>query len=893
MRIGIIFGGNSREREISFAGGRTIFDNLDKDIFTPIPIFIDSFGHFILLHWENLYKGSIRDFYPPSGLIPPSWMGVQGYAESLPGGKENKELIDSIGKKIAPEELASHIDFAFLCLHGRNGEDGSIQGLLQFLQIPYSGSGIFSSALGMNKAIQKKWSCLAGFTSTRYFSIDRNVWQAAGLTPSLLQKIQTEIGYPFVIRPANQGSSIGVSILKDPDINTIKKAIDQAFFIRTIRKSEWQDLSHEEKLSFIQDFIDFRRQPGLPASSEGQLLVTPSDLYSHLDHHFSHTGREELVMAAADGESKVLFEEFIDGREFSCIVIRDENGIPIALPPTEIKKGQEVYDYRAKYLAGLSRKVTPIQLPDEEIERIRGECVKLFRLFHFQVYARIDGFIRKDGSIILNDPNTTSGMLPSSFFFHQAAEIGLNPSQFISYIIYTSIQERINEYAGDINKLWELRQKADKLMLSKKEKATEKINVAVILGGYSSERHISVESGRNIFEKLSSSKKYRPRAIFLCGEENEYRLYEIPINILLKDNADDIKEKILHYKPVPLLESIKQTTQNIQVKYTDVQAVLRPKEISLAQLAEETDFAFVALHGRPGEDGTLQSHLEAYGIPYNGSDPASSAITIDKYRTNQLLRKHGICVADQLLVAKKDWEKESAFIISRIETELGYPFIMKPHDDGCSAAVKLIKNRDQLCSYTRLIFGTNPEWRNEDRQCLGLKEKEEFPYKDCFLAEEYISKGDCLHFLEVTGGLLTHHTSDGVSIEIFTPSETLANSEVLSLEEKFLAGEGQNITPARFSKDPVMNEKINRNVKKVLYDTAKILSLQGYARIDAFVKIFENEKVETFIIEVNSLPGMTPATCIFHQAALSGYNPYQFIDQIISYGVKKTAIQAH
>lgn len=149
-----------------------------------------------------------------------------------------------------------------------------------------------------------------------------------------------------------------------------------------------------------------------------------------------------------------------------------------------------------------------------------------------------------------------------------------------------------------------------------------------------------------------------------------------------------------------------------------------------------------------------------------------------------------------------------------------------------------------------------------------------------------------MHFLEVTGGLLTHHSADGVSIEMFHPSETLATSEVLSLEEKFLAGEGQNITPARFSKDPVMNEKINHAVKQVLYNTAKILNLQGYARIDAFVKIYENEKVETFIIEVNSLPGMTPATCIFHQAALSGYNPFQFIDQIISYGVKKTAIQA-
>ena len=63
----------------------------------------------------------------------------------------------------------------------------------------------------------------------------------------------------------------------------------------------------------------------------------------------------------------------------------------------------------------------------------------------FNTYARIDGFIQEDETIFLNDPNTTSGMLPSSFFFHQAAEIGLDPSQFLSYVIRTSLEERMEE----------------------------------------------------------------------------------------------------------------------------------------------------------------------------------------------------------------------------------------------------------------------------------------------------------------------------------------------------------------------------------------------------------------------------------------------------------------
>ena len=115
----------------------------------------------------------------------------------------------------------------------------------------------------------------------------------------------------------------------------------------------------------------------------------------------------------------MLIESFVAGREFSCIVVEDENGEPLALPPTEIVKGTEVFDYRAKYLPGLARKVTPIDLPEADIERIRQQCQTMFSTFGFEVYARLDGFIQADGTIFLNDPNTTSGMLPASFFFHQ------------------------------------------------------------------------------------------------------------------------------------------------------------------------------------------------------------------------------------------------------------------------------------------------------------------------------------------------------------------------------------------------------------------------------------------------------------------------------------------
>src|SRR3954462_4082842 len=88
-RIGIIFGGQSKEREISFAGGRTVYDNLNKSLFEAVPVFVDSFGNFVLLNWEFVYKGSVRDFYPPAEFLPAKDGDFQIYAEQI--GKLNAD----------------------------------------------------------------------------------------------------------------------------------------------------------------------------------------------------------------------------------------------------------------------------------------------------------------------------------------------------------------------------------------------------------------------------------------------------------------------------------------------------------------------------------------------------------------------------------------------------------------------------------------------------------------------------------------------------------------------------------------------------------------------------------------------------------------------------------
>jgi D-alanine-D-alanine ligase len=397
-----------------------------------------------------------------------------------------------------------------------------------------------------------------------------------------------------------------------------------------------------------------------------------------------------------------------------------------------------------------------------------------------------------------------------------------------------------------------------------------------------------VESGRNIFEKLSSSEKYDPFPVFLTGSSDDHQLYTLPVNALLKDNADDIKEKIEHYSIHPVINDIIRKAGKITDRFSSASSLGKPKKLTYQNLAEMADVVFIALHGRPGEDGSVQRELDRLGIPYNGSGPDSSKVTIDKYQTNEILRKHGFLVADHLMVFEDDFLKDNTAFFNTISQRFPFPFIAKPVDDGCSSAVKIIRSAEELKAYVSLTFRNGEVMDADALAVLKIKAKEEFPRKKSILLETLITANDAPGFLEITGGMLTSYDEKGqLNYEVFEASEALSEGDVLSLEEKFLAGQGQNITPARYAKKPSDNQKISDQVKVELGKAARLLKIEGYARIDAFVRIYSPEKVEVIFIEVNSLPGMTPATCIFHQAAIAQYKPYEFIDRILDFGMRR------
>lgn len=883
MRIGIIFGGQSREREISFAGGRTVYDNLNKTLFTPVPVFVDSLGNFILLDWQYLYKGTIRDFYPNADHLPASPHFFQIYAESLNDPQRLQKSIDSVGKKITPDLLSEYIDFAFLALHGTYGEDGNIQGILEWYGIPFSGAGILPSSLGIDKEVQKKILQSSGFDVPKFTTISRSDWKVN--SQAVISKIESGFTYPLVVKAPHQGSSIGVSIVQNTE--ELAAGINQSFFIDKLDVHHWKAKNEEEKRDSLISFTDIREGLGFPVLANEKMIYHPEDFWNLLES----TSETTLSLESPNGESAILIESFIKGREFSCIVIEGEDGNPLALPPTEVRKTSDIYDYRAKYLPGISRKITPIELPEEHIYQIMNAAEALYSALNSQVYARIDGFFTEDSKIILNDPNTTSGMLPSSFFFHQAAEIGLTPTQFLTYIIARSLDARI-QAGKNIFELDQLKSTLEAGIRKAAQEQNEKIKVAIIMGGFSSERHISVESGRNIFEKLSSSSKYVPIPVFLTGNETHHELYQLPVNMMLKDNADDIKEKIRTHQESthPVIQTIRQSAKDIIGKFAFSEA-LNLETLNYDELAEKVNFAFIALHGRPGEDGAVQQELEKRGVPYNGSGVESSQISINKFETNELLRKNGILVAEHMLIFQKDYEERPDEIIEKVIATFDFPLIAKPADDGCSSAVKKIKTPEELDAFCQMMFRDTPEFLEGPMKTLKLKYHEEFPQKNYFLIESLIGPNGADQFMEITGGMLTHLNDDGsLTYEVFEPSEALASGEVLSLEEKFLAGEGQNITPARFGHTKAEYARVANSVKAVLEKTARTIHVEGYCRIDAFVRIFPKH-VETVIIEINSLPGMTPATAIFHQSALNNMKPYEFIDKIIEFGFSRIPVE--
>jgi D-alanine-D-alanine ligase len=529
IKVGIFFGGQSREREISFRGGKTAYDHIDRSIFEPIPIFVDSLGNFIQLKQELLYQESLRDFYPSKNLNK----GHRIYIESLGDLNETQlyKLIYKIGKEVKPEKLKETMDFAFVVMHGPYAEDGSIQGLLEWFGIPYMGAGILGSAIGIDKAFQNKLINVATNQKKKSLTISKKEWLAAN-NSDLFSALINEIGFPFVVKSPHQGSSIGVAIVKKRSTEEFSKAMSQCFFETSITRKDWTKLTRRQKKNQMDKMLNLSEGIGFPVVMEKETIFHPNQLIKELDIYLKV--KEEAILTSSNAEDFVLIEEFIEGREFSIGIIQEDDLKAYALPPTELYGNIESFDFKSKYQTNTTKKRIPVQTNFKNLEKIESSALTAFDFTGMSVICRIDGFLTPNDEIILHDPNTLPGMSPTSLIFKQLIEIGISVTQSINYLIRQSCIQR-KRSGKHTHKYTLLAEKIDALMESSTSKTKQ--NVAIIFG----EDAEDYSKAQLAFNKFSASEEYNGTCI--CAAKNG-NYYQIPLNKMFKADIVEFGKSI-------------------------------------------------------------------------------------------------------------------------------------------------------------------------------------------------------------------------------------------------------------------------------------------------------------------------------------------------------------
>ncbi|HUX35776.1 MAG TPA: D-alanine--D-alanine ligase [Candidatus Paceibacterota bacterium] len=279
IRIGIIFGGKSAEHEVSLQSAKNVIDALDKKKYEPVLIGVDKSGEWLMADGAKLLSGAAD-----AGLI------------KLTAGENNGvAIIPQSGGKLSsfktgnPEKT---IDVAFPILHGPFGEDGTVQGLLKLANIPFVGSGVLGSAIGMDKDVLKRLLRDAGIKISKFIVAKENE------APNY-QDIVSALGLPFFVKPANLGSSVGINKVKS-EIG-FKRAIEDAF-------------KYDRKI-MIEEYIEGREiecsvlgNDDPIASVPGEIIPT-HEFYSYEAKYLDENGAKMEIPAKLNEETAKRIQE--------------------------------------------------------------------------------------------------------------------------------------------------------------------------------------------------------------------------------------------------------------------------------------------------------------------------------------------------------------------------------------------------------------------------------------------------------------------------------------------------------------------------------------------------------------------------------------------------------
>ena len=579
-------------------------------------------------------------------------------------------------------------------------------------------------------------------------------------------------------------------------------------------------------------------------------------------------------------DTRVIVEPFAEGREFTVVLLQNKKGVPVAILPTEIETSytyHQIFDFRKKYLpTNHVRYHCPPGFNDSVVHEIQSDAEKLFTLLGMRDFARFDGWVMPDGKIWFSDFNPISGMEQNSFLFQQAARAGFSHHDTLMYILRNALRR----YGIDLG--------------SKTKNTDAKKIVPVLFGGSTAEKQVSLMSGTNVWLKLRNSKKYNPEPYLLAPDgETVWRLpYALILNHTVEEIAENAKkaEKTMSR----LLRLTKPVVDKLELASGEAtEKFFLPKAQTLAQFISKKKFVFIGLHGGIGEDGVLQAALEKEHVLHNGSDSNVSHLCMDKWETNETIKNAkiaGVTIPPHFIVPTSELftmsEKDTELLWRALTKDLGTKtIIVKPRGDGCSAGiVRLFSPRD-LYVYVQAITGsvaslTPGSISNQNGIVEMPSEMPSDIVCEAFIETDIIRvKGNALKhtrrggWIEVTVGVL----SEKGRLTVLSPSLTVAEGEVLSLEEKFQGGTGINITPPP---QELVRPKALKHAKELIGIVANTVGIKGYARIDAFMHIDTGNLI---LIEVNTLPGLTPSTVLYHQGLAESPQifPCELLERII------------
>ncbi|MCL4415139.1 MAG: D-alanine--D-alanine ligase [Actinobacteria bacterium] len=365
IRVCLLFGGKSGEHEVSLQSAKSVYKALDKKKYNVFLVGIDKTGKWLLGNASNYLLNSSNP-----KLIKLNKANMEAIT---PVSKENTTQLISLNSVDSKKEIAM-IDVFFPVTHGTFGEDGCLQGLLEFTNAAYVGAGVLGSSVGMDKDVMKRLLKEAGLPIADFFTIKKSDYSSKSIkniTSKFNPSTPLRTRFPVFVKPANMGSSVGIN--KANNIQQLKKAIKDAF------------------------------------------------LY----------------------DTKILIEENVDGREIECAVLGNDD--PKASLPGEVmpSKKHSFYSYAAKYIDEKGANLLiPAKLNLNQVKKIQGLAIKTFKVLECSGMARVDFFLKNNGTVFINEINTLPGFTKISMYPKLWEATGVPYQKLLDKLIELAIEKK-------------------------------------------------------------------------------------------------------------------------------------------------------------------------------------------------------------------------------------------------------------------------------------------------------------------------------------------------------------------------------------------------------------------------------------------------------------------